>query len=138
SKIIMVYNMGWFDTLKMAYRVQNTARIPKTEEEYNRATYLMKYRYHRQKMDEFNRDFVEQKVARYTRSLSGYPTRIYGGKYTFHKLMANRAKSKMEKRRVSTRTKEPLFSPPNGYEEYETARYKELKQAGHTGYWDGY
>jgi len=117
--------MGWFNTLKMAYRVQNTAGIPKTEEQYNKASYLMKFRYHRQKMDEFNRDFIEQR-ARF-QSRSDYPTRIYGGKYTFHKLMANRAKSRMDKRRVSTRTQEPLFSPPNGYEEYETERYKELK-----------
>lgn len=118
----------WKDVLKMAYRVQNTGRIPKTEEQYNRASYLMKFRYHRQKMDEFNRDYIEQKVARYTRSLSEYPSRIYGGKFTFHKLMANRAKSRMEKKRVSTRTKEPLFAPKNGYEEYETERYKELKR----------
>lgn len=116
----------WRDILKMAYRVQNTRGIPKTEDEYNRATYLMKYRYHRQKMDEFNRDFI------------GSNKRTYGGKFTFHKIMANRAKSRMEKRRTSTRTQEPLFSPPNGYEEYETPRYKELKEAGHTGYWDGY
>lgn len=123
----MVYNMGWFDALKMAYRVQNTKGIPKTEEEYNKASYLFKFRYHRQKMDEFNSDYIEQRVAMYSLSRSEYPTRIYGGQYTFHKIMANRAKSRMEKRRVSTRTKEPLFSPTNGYEEYETERYKELK-----------
>jgi len=121
----------WFNVLKMAYRVQNTRGIPKTEEEYNRATYLMKYRYHRQKMDEFNYDFITTR----SRAKALYGMRIYGGKFTFHKIMANRAKSRMEKRRVSTRTKEPLFSPPKGYEEYETLRYKELKEAG---YRDGY
>jgi hypothetical protein len=109
----------WEEILKMAYRVQNTRGIPKTEEQYNKATYLFKYRYHRQKMDEFKWDFE-----------TDWPSviRYYGGKFTFHKIMANRAKSRMEKRRVSTRTKEPLFSPPNGYEEYETQRYKELKE----------
>lgn len=118
--------MGWFDALKMAYRVQNTKGIPKTEEQYNSATYLMKYRYHRQKMDEFRHDYIGQR-PHYGAFGWSSPSRIYGGKYTFHNMMANRAKSRMEKRRVSTRTKEPLFSPPNGYQEYETARYKELK-----------
>ena len=124
----------WFNVLKMAYRVQNTAGIPKTEEEYNSATYLMKYRYHRQKMDEFNYDFITTRGVR----LHSPDMRIYGGKFTFHKIMANRAKSRMEKRRVSTRTQEPLFSPPNGYEEYETSKYKELKEAAIKGYLDGY
>lgn len=114
----------WKDILKMAYRVQNTSGIPKTEEKYNSATYLMKYRYHRQKMDEFNYDYLIGRGPRW----NSPDMRIHGGKFTFHKIMANRAKSRMEKRRVSTRTKEPLFSPPNGYEEYETRRYKELKE----------
>ena len=103
--------------------------IPSTQEEYDRSTYLNKYKYHIKEMNEvksFDWEYVEF-VPPYE-GMRIQRRKVYGPMYNFHKRMAGRAKTRHEKRnRKHSKADEPTMYPSEGYEQYETEQYRRAR-----------
>lgn len=100
--------------------------IPSTQEEYDRSTYLNKYKYHIKKMKEAKS--FDWEYVRFVPSYEGMGIqrrKVYGPIYNFHKRMAGRAKTRHENpNRKHSKADEPTMYPAGGYDQYQTEQYK--------------
>jgi len=102
--------MRWTDTLR------------KNSERYYLLSAESRYSYHLREMKEAKKDYKE-----YWYESDRFGTqvkRVYGGRYNFHKLMAEKAKEGRPTR----------HEPMNGYEEYESEEYKNADNTKHLSY----
>ena len=105
----MVYNMGWIDTLRKSSK-------------YYALSADKRYTYH---LREMKKSMKDKKEYWYESDRFGIQrTYVYGGKYEFHRQMAEKAK----------RGEDTLYEPENGYEEYESKEYKNAEKTHHLAF----